>query len=307
MSQALDFRGVFPILVTPFLDDESLDLASLDRVVRFMVGVGVQGVTVLGVLGEANRLVDAEREEVIRAAVAATAGRIPVVVGVSHTGSRSTAALAARARELGAAAVMVAPFREPVPNDQKIFDLYQRVAEEGGLPIVLQDHPASTQVHLSVPLMARMVAEIPQVACVKEEAVPTAPKLTALAAALGERQVPVLVGLGALYALFDLERGADGFMTGFAFPEVLLALVAGARAGDWHRVRQTYRRFLPLMVYEQQPGLAIRKEIYRLRGLIKGNRVRHPGATIDPATAEQLARLLAAELPGVDLTQPLSL
>jgi 4-hydroxy-tetrahydrodipicolinate synthase len=119
------------------------------------------------------------------------------------------------------------------------------------------------------------------------------------------RKVPLLQGLGALYGLFDLERGADGFMTGFAFPEVLIEMVKKTNAKQMEAARKIFSRFLPLIVFEQQPGLAIRKEIYRMRGLIKNNRVRHPGATIDKATTEQLRNLIDSVLNGVNLTKPI--
>ena len=117
------------------------------------------------------------------------------------------------------------------------------------------------------------------------------------------REVPVLTGLGALYGLFDLEQGSAGFNTGFAFPEVLMAMVRSAEAGDWATARALYARFLPLIVFEQQPGVAIRKEILRRRGLLAGGRVRHPGAGLAPEIDAQLSRLLEWTLPGVDLTQ----
>jgi 4-hydroxy-tetrahydrodipicolinate synthase len=157
---------------------------------------------------------------------------------------------------------------------------------------------------MPVDLLLRLVDEVENVGCIKEEATPTGQKLTALFAGMQKRMVPVLVGLGALYGFFDLERGAAGFNTGFAFPEVLLAMVKAAKQGDMDRLFEIYTRFLPLIVYEQQPGLAVRKEIYRMRGLIAHNRVRHPGATIDPETSEQLAKLLQRILPDKNLAQP---
>ena len=143
-----------------------------------------------------------------------------------------------------------------------------------------------------------------QVASIKEEAVPTAPKIHALAAGMKERKVPILTGLGALYGLFDLRAGSSGFNTGFAFPEVLMAMVKAARAADWAKVQEIYTRFLPLIVFEQQPGVAIRKEILRLRGALTTGKVRHPGAALQPATAEQLRKLIDALLPGQDLSRP---
>lgn len=307
MTDALSFTGVWPILPTPFHGDESLDLDSLARVVRFMAAAGMDGVTVLGVLGEANRLTDAERDLVVGAAVRATDGKLPVVVGTSHAGTRATLDLSRRAADLGAAAVMIAPSHEATPSDERVFEYYRRVAEGLSIPIVLQDHPPSTQVFMPVPLLVRLVEALPSIACIKLEHPPTPRKISALLEAMQGRRVPLLQGLGALYGQFDLERGADGFMTGFGFPEALLALVRAERAGRRDEARALFTRFLPLIVYEQQPGVGTRKEVYRLRGLLTDNKVRHPGVDVDPGTARELAALLAAHLPGIDLTRPLVL
>lgn len=302
----IEFKGVIPILVTPFAADESLDLESLKRVVSFMVDAGMDGVTVLGVLGEVNRLTDTEKEQVIATAVEAAAGRIPVIVGTSHSGTRACLELSQRAADLGAGGVMIAPSREPTPSELKVFEFYKTIADGIDVPIVVQDHPASTQTFMSVPLLLRLVDEIPQVRCIKEEHPPTPQKLAALIDGMTGRRVTLLQGLGALYGLFDLERGADGFMTGFAFPEVLRAMVDATQQGRLEYCRSLYERFLPLIVFEQQPGLAIRKEIYRLRGLITSNQVRHPGGSIDRSTVEQLRKLIDRVLSDVDISRPLS-
>jgi 4-hydroxy-tetrahydrodipicolinate synthase len=306
MSKPISFQGVYPILATPFRDDESLDLDSFDRMIRFMGRLPVDGVTILGVLGESNRLLDREREELIRTAVSA-ADEMPVIVGTSYSGTRAALSLSKMAEDLGADAVMVTPQAEAVPNDDRVFEYYRTIATGIGIPLVVQDHPASTGVHMSVGLIARIVAELPNVACIKEEATPTAPKIRALKQAMQPRAVPVLTGLGALYGQFDLEAGSSGFNTGFAFPEVLQAMVKASNAGDAACVRQLYSRFLPLIVFEQQPGVAVRKEILRRRGLIDSGKVRHPGADIPAATREQLQAVLAQVLPETDITKPLAL
>ena len=272
--------------------------------IEFMVGLGVNGITILGVLGESNRLNDIEREALIKSAVATVNKRIPNIVGTSHSGSAAAAYLSRMAEDLGADAVMLAPAKEPVPNDERIVEYYRRISVATRLPIVLQDHPASTEVHMSVPLILRIVNEVPSIACIKAEAVPTPPKIRALRDGLS-RQVSILSGLGALYAPFDLDAGSDGFNTGFAFPEVLMAMVKAAQAKDFNRVHVLYARFASLIVFEQQPGLAIRKEILRLRGLINCNRVRHPGATIAPIVATELATLIRRTLTNMDITKPI--
>ncbi len=304
MAKPISFAGVYPILATPLHDDETLDLESFDRLIHFMATLGVDGVTILGVLGESNRMLDREREQLVRTGVQA-AGRMPVIVGTSHSGTSAALGLSQMAESLGADAVMVTPQAEPVPSDDRVFEYYRTIASGIGIPLVVQDHPASTGVHMSVPLMLRMVAEIPGVASIKEEATPTPPKIRALLQGMGPRKVPILTGLGALYGQFDLGAGSSGFNTGFAFPEVLMAMVKAMKAGDVKRVQDLYTRFLPLIVFEQQPGVAVRKEILHLRGAIHSHRVRHPGANIQPAVAEQVRSLIAQVLPGVDITRPI--
>ena len=300
------FTGVYPILPTPFNEDESLDTEAFSNILRFMVDLGVDGVTILGVLGEANRMVDSDRATLIEAAVAAADDRIPIVVGTSHSGTQATIDLSRTAGSLGAKGVMVTPHREPTPNAQRIYDHFARIADVMELPIVLQDHPISTQVHMPLDLVLRMVEEIDSVACIKQEAVPSPARVGALVAGMTSPKLPILTGLGALYGGYELARGADGFMTGFAFPEVLMAMVNAARDDDHDRVMDIYARFLPLIVFEGQPGVAIRKEIFRQRGLMNSSHVRYPGSTIDEATRAQLQSLLARIFADQDITRPLA-
>ena len=300
------FAGVIPILATPFGDDDSLDLSSWQRLLEFMIELGVDGVTILGVLGESNRLNDEERQTLIEAAVA-------VVAGACRSSSvRAPPALAPRRpfrawrEDLGADAVMVAPAKEPVPNDDRIVELYQQIAQAVSIPIVLQDHPASTDVHMPAGLIARILRSVPSIACVKEEAVPTAPKIRQLREAFAERRIPILSGLGALYAPFDLEAGSDGFNTGFAFPEVLQALVAAARAQDWP---QRASDLLAICRADRVRAAARCRDPQRAapppRPVWHRARVRHPGATISAAQSQQLDALLARTLPDVDITRPI--
>ena len=309
------FRGVYPIIATPFHADETLDLEGFARAISFMKAAGTNGVTIVGVLGESNRMIDSEREALIRTAVevAADTPDFRVCVGTSHAGTAATAALSQMAEELGADAVMVTPTKEAAPTpDDALVAMYARVAEVcPTLPIVLQDHPASTQVHMSVPLLARIVREVPTVACIKLESLPTPVKIATLRKIWADsppaQECTILTGLGALYAGFDLEQGTEGFMTGFAFPEILIAMNTASQAGDFEHVHELYARFLPLLVFEQQPGVAVRKELYRLRRLIKCGHVRHPAASaVSPTLAQALAAQIRRSLPGVDITKPLN-
>lgn len=306
-TSQFQMSGVIPVLPTPFHQDESLDIESLERLVRFNVGAGAEGVTILGLLGESNRLTEEERASVIRTAIKA-AGSWPVIVGTSHTGTNATVELTQEAVELGAAAVMIAPPVQSVPNERTVFDYFHRIALRVSAPIVLQDYPAMNQVHMSAEFILRLVQEVPSVVAIKAEAVPSPQKIAALKEGLmGRRHVAILTGLGGLYGFFDLERGADGFNTGFAFPEVLHAMLYEFRRGEVDAARRIYTRYLPLLVFEQQPGVAIRKEILRRRKLLTSNCVRHPGNVIDAGTADQLTRLLGAIFASADITQVLAI
>ena len=333
-TSSKSFQGVWPIVATPFHDDESLDLEGFAKSIRFFGECGASGATVCGVLGESNRLTDAERAQLVETAVGA-AGAMPVCVGVSHAGTRATVDLAQMAQDLGAHSVMVTPTKEAFPqSDAQLFDYFAAVQDGCALPIVLQDHPASTGVFMSAELLVQICAHLASVQCIKLEAVPTPPKIAALRKAWAAQppafpECSILTGLGALYGGFDVEQGTDGFMTGFAFPEVLMAIdcvcVDGvghpnflstqaidgaARAGNVERAHAIFAQFLPLLVFEQQPGVGIRKEVYRLRGLIECGRVRRPAPQVSTvaaaALAAQIERSLYDPFPGVDLTKPLT-
>ena len=307
MSSSFHYTGVIPILATPFHDDESLDLESLARLIRFNVTAGVDAVTILGLLGESNRLTDPDRTQVIRTAIEA-AGNLPVIVGTSHTGTSATIEHSRQALELGATALMITASAQPTPGDKVVLDYFQRIAAKVSAPIVLQDHPAITGVHMSADLILRLVREVPNIVSIKAESLPSPQKIAALRAGLaGGRSTTILTGLGGLYGFFDLERGSDGFNTGFAFPEVLLAIVREFRARNVEAAYRIFTRHLPLLVFEQQPGVAIRKEILRRRGLLTSHRVRHPGGSIDAGTTEQLARLLRLTFGDADLTRPITI
>jgi len=260
----------------------------------------VNGLTILGIAGEAHRLTDEERRRVVETVVKETRGRVPVAVGVSASGTHLATAFARMAREHGADALMVAP-PAGLKNLEAVADYYRIVAAATGLPIVLQDEPVTTQVNMPAPFIAQVCAEIAQIQAVKLEEPPTLPKITRLRALFGDR-VAIFGGLGGVYFFEELSRGADGAMTGFPYPEALRAIREHFVAGRRDEARALFYRWLPLIRYESQPGatpgtaVGIRKEILRRRGWIASARVRPPAPTLDAATQTELDELLAAVL-----------
>jgi 4-hydroxy-tetrahydrodipicolinate synthase len=237
---------------------------------------------VLGVLGEADRLSDAERERVVGIAVEAAAGRLAVTVGVTHPSTRVAVERARAAEAAGAAAVMVSP---PALSREH----FARVRDAVGCTLVVQDYPVASGVRMPVDFLASLGEVV-----VKLEDPPTPPKIAALREAAPT--IGILGGLGGVAVLQELEAGSDGTMTGFAFPESLVEIVTAHRAGDAGRARAAWERALPLLVFEAQPGagVALRKEILRRRGAIEHATVRSPAAAPPAQTLAELDALLAA-------------
>ena len=281
-------NGVWNIVPTPFLPDGSLDESSLGTLADFVVATGVTGMTILGVLGEAGKLGDDERRRVIDGIIRATAGRIPVCVGVSHASTDRAVAYAREAEGSGAHSVMLAPPPLARPTDAALRRHYLTVTEAISIPVVVQDHPTSSGVLMSAELMASLGAEAPRAAIVKLEDEPSPPKVRKLREL--EPDVSILGGLGAGMLLEELAAGADGTMTGFGFPEVLVAIVRRWFADDRDGAAAIFDRFATLIRFENQAfaNLAIRKHVYARRGAIAHATVRQPGGVLAPVTLEAL-------------------
>jgi 4-hydroxy-tetrahydrodipicolinate synthase len=289
-AQSTAFRaGAYAILSTPFHADEALDEDGLSRLTAFYEARGAEGLVALAVMGEGAKLEDEERGRAIRAVLAGRESA-PVCVGVSAPASRVVCRRIEAAADLGAASVLLSP--SAGMDGEAIFSLF---AEAGrvGLPIVLQDHPQSSGVALPAALIGRILAQVEAVQAVKNEAPPSALKARQVLDAAGARPFTLLGGLGALSLLDELDSGSDGTMTGFAYPEVLTAIVAAYGSGDRERARRLYERFLPWLVFEATAAvsLAIRKEFLRLRGVIGSAVVRGPGGGLETALGRRAAEL----------------
>jgi 4-hydroxy-tetrahydrodipicolinate synthase len=292
-------RGVFVIAATPFDERGALDLASVPSLVDYYLGHGVHGITLLGMMGEANKLTQEESSRLVGAVMQAIGGRVPVVVGVSHSSLTAMRELAHESMMAGAAGVMIAPPTGLRTDDQQFSWFGDCCAALGpDVPVIYQDYPPTTGVFLSASLYLRIAAAQGQVAMLKMEDHPGLDKITRIRAAeaRGEvRRTAIVVGNGGLLLPQGLQRGAEGVMTGFGYPEMLVQVYHRHAAGDVDGAEDIYDRYLPLVTYEQQPGygLAVRKEILRRRGAIRTATVRAPGPRLSAADVAELDRVLA--------------
>jgi 4-hydroxy-tetrahydrodipicolinate synthase len=293
-----DSRGVFIISVTPFTDAGDVDWPSVDSLVEFYLGKRVSGVTILGMMGEAQKLSDTESATFAKYFIDRVAGRVPVIVGVSHAGTDNLVHLSKTAIDAGAAGVMIAPVAG-LKTEIQIRDYFAVIFKRLGpdIPVCFQDYPIGTGVNISVPAFLQLVDEHPSLAMFKHEDWPGLRKLQQVRRACDgsvRRRISILCGNGGLYLPQELHRGADGAMTGFAYPEMLVRVCEAFSAGRAEDAEDIFDGYLPLVRHEQQIGigLAIRKEILRRRGAIASAAVRAPGPRLDRDDIEELDRLM---------------
>jgi 4-hydroxy-tetrahydrodipicolinate synthase len=290
-------RGVYIISATPFTENGEVDLESADRLVDFYIEKGVTGITVLGMMGEAQKMSPVESETFLKRVMKRLDGVLPVIVGVSGAGLDNLAHLSRLSMDVGAAGVMVAPL-PGLGTEQKIYNYFSQVFEALGpdVPVCYQDYPFATRSEISVPLFNRLVDEFDQLVMLKHEECPGLSKISAVRKASDEglRRVSILCGNGGLYLPQELARGADGAMTGFAYPEMLVAVVTLFEAGEHDRAEDVFDAYLPLVRHEQQPGfgLALRKEVLHRRGVIASPKVRAPGPSLSDTDKQELTRLI---------------
>ena len=281
--------GVWGIVATPFdADTLALDGPSLRSLVQAYRSLAdaeeskpaqeriVSGVVALGVFGEASRLDAGERVAVVEQVLEA-AGSLDVVVGIAFAEpslALAEAELIARSHPGRVRAVMV----QINDADPEVLARHLSTVHEAcGLPIVVQDYPANTGVRITSAALANAVNTLSFVVAVKSESPPTSTAIAQLAPVIGN--VPVFGGLGGVGLLDELYAGSAGAMTGFSYPEGLVAIVSAWRNGGFSAARDEIARWLPLMNFEGQAviGLGIRKENLRLRGVIASAVVRSPG------------------------------
>jgi len=291
-------KGVYIIAATPFTDEGAVDLQSLDTLTDFYLGCGVHGFTLLGMMGEAHKLTAEESISVVDRVIGRAQGR-QVIVGVSHAGLENVRRLSHEAMMAGAAGVMVAP-PQGLKGDEGLYNYYAQVFQALGphIPVVYQDYPQTTGVFLPVSVFERLVDDFPQLVMLKHEDAPGLAKLTRVREGekkSGRRRVSILVGNGGLYYPQEMRRGADGAMTGFAWPEMLVQVYELFAQGRPEEAEDLFDIYLPLVRHEVQPaiGLALRKEVLFRRGAIKSPKQRAPGSSLTAADRTELDGMMA--------------
>ena len=298
MKEHIAAQGVYVIAPTPFHADGRIDESSVDRMTDFFLKAGVDGMTVLGQLGEAPKMAHDESVGIVKRVIA-RAGKLPIVVGVSAPGFAAMRALAQDVMALGAAGVMIAP-PNTLRTDDSIVQYYKQASEAIGadVPFVIQDYPLTFSVQMTPAVIKRIHTENAACWFLKHEDWPGLDKISQLKAWVKDgslRKLPILIGNNALFLDFEMERGADGANTGYCFPDMLVDVVNLSKAGKRDEAHDLFDAHLPLIRYEQQPGpgLAVRKYVMMRRGIIASDTLRKPGAALSPTARAEVDYLLS--------------
>jgi 4-hydroxy-tetrahydrodipicolinate synthase len=287
--------GFVAISVTPLDETGAVDFESIDRLMEFYLRAGADGVALLGVMGEANRMTEADARLVVERAAAAIDGRVPIIVGVSDPSLQRVESLGRFSHEIGCDGVLLQPLGG-IKGDAAVVRYYAAAAEALGpdIPICVQDFPKANNVYISLEAWAGVLDACPTVVMLKHEDEPGLGKLSAIRAAEaeGQRAVTVFTGNNGIHLVQELARGADGAMTGFAFPEVLARVIRLFRAGRTDEAEDLFDLYLPINRHEFRTGIAVRKEILRRRGAIATATCRFPVPRLGDSDHRELDGLI---------------
>jgi len=278
-------QGIYPILVTPFDDQERVDAEGLRQVVEFTIGAGVHGLGIaLG--SEILKLTEPERQQVIGAVIDQTRGRVPVVVNTGAQANWTAALYSRQAEDLGATAVMCLPPSPVSASETRSY--FKAISDAVSVPVFIQD----TQTTLVPAGLIRQIAdESENVRYAKVES-PPQPTQVAAAVAASQGRVAVFGGAGGTYLLEELRRGAVGTMPWPSQPHAFVRIWDLWQAGDERQAIEVHEREIAPLARLASAGIrlghAVHKEILRRRGVIRRSAVRGPSDPLDDLLLREL-------------------
>ncbi len=288
------YSGIWPVAPTPFHPNGEVDYEGMKRVLDCMIDQGVDGICILANFSEQFLITDAEREALSRLSLEHVAGRVPIIVTISHYATHIVLQRARFSKELGAAMVMMMPpyhgaLLKGTPD--QTFEQFAQVGEVG-IPIMIQDAPLSG-VELSVPLLVRMAREIEMVKLFKIECPQAANKLRALIEQGGDAIEGPFDGEEAITLMADLQAGATGSMTSAMIPDQIKPVIEHFLAGKADQAASAYARVLPAINFEnRQCGFRATKVVMEEGGVIQSAFCRHPIPALHPQTKAGLLEIL---------------
>lgn len=294
-------EGTFPVLCTPFHGDGTIDHASFDRLVDFVLEAGVDGCVYPGVASEVDTLSDAERATMVARLGARLNDRIPFIVGASAASAEQAFHHIRVGAEAGAACAMVMAPGHLGQDTSAQTAFFAQIGEQSAIPVMLQNAPSPIGAGLSASSVAIIAKAVNGIRYVKEETMPCGQNLTLIQNACGPAIEGVFGGAGGRYITDELARGSLGTMPASELADVHVALVRAWRTGDEAEARRLFMVSLPALNFQAIFRMHMTKETLRLRGVLDNTHLRGKGPAMDAGDRAELHALLYQIAPELTL------
>jgi 4-hydroxy-tetrahydrodipicolinate synthase len=247
------WQGVYPALTTPFKPDEKPDWPLFERQLDAHLQAGVHGLIIGGSLGEASTLAPAEKFEMVRLALATTAGRVPVILNIAEGSTAEAIDQARRAEKSRAQGLMLLPPMRYKADERETIHFIKCVAMATSLPIMVYNNPVDYKIDITPDMFEELVGH-PNIQAIKDSTRDIT-NITRMINRFGDR-FSLMCGVDTL-AMEALLMGASGWVAGLvcAFPNETVALYNLVRAGKLQRALKLYRWFMPLLELDTHPKL----------------------------------------------------
>lgn len=287
------WKGIIPALSTPTNERGQLDEESLRSEVRFNIEWGSHALAPSIVAGEFYKFTDEERLKTFDIVVDEADGRIPVLVGVHHSGTEPAIRFAEHAKDIGTDGIIImAPYYGRNLDQTVLQRHFGTVAERVDLPIMIQDTGVEPNMR---PKMYQVLAEeYSNVVSVKVEGANTLEKIVEIRELLGDR-VTIIGGMAARLIFQELALGGDGNIPDACLTDLLVDIYNDIRSGKMEEAREVFARYKVWVDFlGSHPGASaeIEKETLRLRGVIKSSQTRGPNMPLGEVEKAKLKELL---------------
>jgi 4-hydroxy-tetrahydrodipicolinate synthase len=288
----MKWKGIFPALTTKFTVDDELDLELFAKNLHAQMEAGVHGIILGGTLGEASVLNVAEKERLIKFAVAETAGKIPVVLNIAEGSTKEALQQAAYAKAWGAEGLMMLPPMRYKPDHRETVTYFKTVANSTDLPIMIYNNPVDYKTEITLDMFEDL-AQCSNINAVKESTRDTS-NVTRMRNRFGDRYA-ILCGVDTL-AFEEITAGADGWVAGLvcAFPKETVAIYELINKGRIAEALQIYRWFMPLLELDIHPKLVQYIKLAETMTGIGSEYVRAPRLVLEGAERDRIVAVIEA-------------
>ena len=286
-------EGILPVLPTPFDDQGKVDLAAMEKVAQFCIDAGANGLVFPGVASEYDHLSAEEQQLLLEVVCRVADNQIPIICGGGNGGPESIGETIMKAYDLGVVAAMVLIPNEFKGNAEGAQKFIEAVIEHSpGVDIILQNAPAPVGAGLEATELDKIVSVCLAIRYVKEEALPSGPRITAIREAAPDHLVGVIGGGGARYLIDEMNRGAIGAMPAAEITDLHVKMWNAYQSGNQDEARDLYMRTLPLLIIQLIYRMRLTKYVLTKRGVFSNNNVRSPLPDFDSFDETELGAQL---------------